>query len=172
MGRENCTTGLSPVGKPYNRPGGRGNAPLLVADATTFPPAGGLYSSLSVELTKRGFAVFYSVPRMGESPAQPDRGANAASQSAECFSCHMTLKVNPVTLTSYSSPCGRYHNPRPEGPSNLRTLRPIGPVNPKNLSLHNPSTQPAADRRPQPSGWKPVNPHAEGVFNGVSGRVK
>ena len=25
---------------------------------------------------------------------------------------------------------------------------------------------------PQPSGWKPVNPHAEGVSNGVSGRVK
>ena len=31
----------SPVGKPYNRPGGRGNAPLLVAGATTFPPGGG-----------------------------------------------------------------------------------------------------------------------------------
>ena len=27
--------------------------------------------------------------------------ASAASQSAECLSCHMTLKVNPVTLTSY-----------------------------------------------------------------------
>ena len=24
--------------------------------------------------------------------------------TAECLSCHMTLKVNPVTLTSYSSP--------------------------------------------------------------------
>ncbi len=55
MGRENRTNGLSPVGKPYNRPGGRGNAPLLVAGATTFPPAGGLYSSLCVELTKRVF---------------------------------------------------------------------------------------------------------------------
>ena len=32
-------------------------------------------------------------------------------------------------------PIGRYHNPRPEGPSNLRTFRPIGPVNPKNLFL-------------------------------------
>ena len=32
-------------------------------------------------------------------------------------------------------PIGRYHNRRPEGPSNLRTLRPIGPVNPKNLFL-------------------------------------
>ena len=28
----------------------------------------------------------------------------------------------------------RHHNPRPKGPSNLRTLRPMGPVNPKNLS--------------------------------------
>ena len=34
--------------KPYNRPAGVGNAPLLVAGATTFPPAGGLYSSLCV----------------------------------------------------------------------------------------------------------------------------
>ena len=33
--------------------------------------------------------------------AAAGKGANAASQSAECFSCHMTLKVNPVTLTSY-----------------------------------------------------------------------
>ena len=83
--------------------------------------------------------------------------ASAASQSAECLSYHMVLKVNPVTLPLCSSPpkgetthyilrvasalskcvrCaprGQYHNPRPEGPSNLRTLRPIGPVNPKNL---------------------------------------
>ena len=48
FGGENRTTGLSPVGKPYNRPAGVGNAPLLVAGATTFPPAGGLYSSLCV----------------------------------------------------------------------------------------------------------------------------
>ena len=27
------------------------------------------------------------------------------------------------------------HNPRPKGPSNLRTLRPKGPVKPKNLPL-------------------------------------
>ena len=30
-------------------------------------------------------------------------------------------------------PKGDNHNPRPEGPSNLRTLRPIGPVHLKNL---------------------------------------
>ena len=33
-----------------------------------------------------------SATACGGSPAQPERGASAASQSAECFSCHMTLK--------------------------------------------------------------------------------
>ena len=59
-------------------------------------------------------------------------------------------------------PKGRYHNPRPEGPSNLRTLRPSGRSILRTL-FHNPSTQPAAGRRPQPSGRSPVNPHTEGV---------
>ena len=57
----------------------------------------------------------------------------------------------------------RHRNPRPKGPSNLRTLRPSGrsilrtltpkvcprPIHLKNLSLYNPSTQ--------PSGRSPVN---------------
>ena len=38
--------------------------------------------------------------------------------------CHMTQKVNPVTLALYSLPDRAIHNPRPERPSNLRTLRP------------------------------------------------
>ena len=35
----------------------------------------------------------------------------------------MTLKVNPVTLTLYSSPKGRYHHP-------LNPLNLLNPVNP------------------------------------------
>ena len=38
--------------KTIQPPCGRENAPLLVAGATTFPPAGGLYSSLCVERLK------------------------------------------------------------------------------------------------------------------------
>ena len=46
-----------------------------------------------------------SAPACGGSPAWRERGeASAASQSAECFSHHMTLKANPVTLTLCSSP--------------------------------------------------------------------
>ena len=62
--------------------------------------------------------------------------------TAECLLCHMALKVNPVTLTLYSSPAGRYHNHRPERPSNLRTLRPSGRSILRTFSfitlLHNP----------------------------------
>ena len=36
------------------------------------------------------YALALFCPACGGSPAQPDRGASAASQSAECFSCHMT----------------------------------------------------------------------------------
>ena len=84
-------------------------------------------------------------------PQFPPLVVNAVSQSPACLSCHMTQKANPVTLTLYLSPpkgetthyilrvasapskcvrCaprGRYHNPRPERPSNLRTLRTFGP---------------------------------------------
>ena len=80
----------------------------------------------------------------GKSRAVGKGEANAASQSAEWLFCHMILKVNPVTLTLYSSPAGRYHHPlnllnpgrraaplshhhpRAKGPSNLRTLRTFG----------------------------------------------
>ena len=44
-----------------------------------------------------------------------------------------------------------------KGPVKLKNPPAVRPVNPKNLSLHNPSTQPAAVRRPQPSGRSPVN---------------
>ena len=82
-----------------SKPGfARGNAPLLVAGATTFPPVGDFILRYALS-DERGFAVFYSAPCIGGSPARPDRGASAASQSAGLFSCHMTLKVNPVTLT-------------------------------------------------------------------------
>ena len=85
-------------GKTIQPPCGRGNAPLLVAGATTFPPVGDFILRYALS-DERVFAVFYSAPCIGGSPVQPDRGASVASQSAELFSCHMTLKVNPVTLT-------------------------------------------------------------------------
>ena len=78
---------------------------------------------------------------------------------------HMTQTANPVTLTSYSSPCGRYHNPRPERPSNLRTLRPSGrsilrTLTPKVCprAIHNPRGQ-----RPRQT-YEPLGPKGPSIL--------
>ena len=79
-------------------------------------------------------------------PQFPPLVVNAVSQSPECVSCHMIQKVNSRNADFISIAQRAIHNPRPEGPSNLRTLRPIGPVHPKNpfpqpfssTLLHNP----------------------------------
>ena len=42
---------------------------------------------------------FILPPEQGQSGAAGKGEASAASQSAECLSCHMVLTVNPVTLT-------------------------------------------------------------------------
>ena len=56
-------------------------------------------------------------------------------------------------------PKGRYHNPRPERPSNLRTFRPNRPVNLKNLF-----SEPSEPSEPSsPIGLVHLNPHTEGV---------
>ncbi len=154
---------------------------------------------------KRMFrGVLFCPLHRGKSGAAVKGVASAASQSAEWLFCHMTLKVNPVTLTIYSSPIGRYHNPQrrrrcrplseanttflhnlrrsrapflklaakpPPPPSarravklkNLKNPRAKGPSTFSTTLFLNPFPQPAADRRPQPSGRSPVNPHAAGV---------
>ena len=79
--------------------------------------------------------------------------------------CHMTLKVNPVTLTLYSSPDRAI--PQPSARRAVKLKNPWARKGPSILRtfFRNPSTQPAAIRRPQPSGRSPVNPHTEGVSN-------
>ena len=82
-------------------------------------------------------------------------------------------KKYPVTLTSYSSPEGRYHHPRPKGPSppstqpaaagghNLQPRRgwPPSPLNLLNLlNPLNPGHAVAPKAIPQPSGQRPVKP--------------
>ena len=65
-----------------------------------------------------------------------------------------------VTLALYSSPVRAIPQPSARRAVKLTNPPAVRPVHLKNLSLHNPSTQPAAVRRPQPSGRRPVNPYA------------
>ena len=88
-------------------------------------------------------------------------GASVASQSAEYLSCHMTLKVTPVTLALYSSPDRAIPQPSArraiklknpwarKGPSILRTF-------PFSTLLHNPPPSGGHNLRPVgPSTFTP-----------------
>ena len=72
---ESYTSGTIPV------------CPPLVAGATTFPPAGGLYSSLCCERLMKGMlrGILFCPLNRGKSGAARIGGASAASQSAECY---------------------------------------------------------------------------------------
>ena len=80
----------------------------------------------SMERTNRESYISCTIPQF------PPLVVNAVSQSPECVSCHMTQKVNSRNADFISIARRAIRNPRPEGPSNLRTFRPKGPVHPKN----------------------------------------
>ena len=123
-----------------------------------------LRSALSDE---RVFAVFYSAPCIGGSPVQPDRGASVASQSAECISSYMIHNDNPVTLALYSSPDRAIPQPSgPKAPSNLRTLRPIGPVHLKNLHARRAIRHHRTRRRPGAPLPQKNSPFGESIHKG------
>ena len=182
--------------------------PPLVAGATTFPPRweachwirgsrgslriqfpchrkrGHYKAPLCCELLMKGllFRALFCPRLRGKSGAAGKEEASAASQSAECLSCHMTLEVNPVTLTLYSSPVRAIPQPSARRAVKLKNPPALRPVNPKNLFLHNPSTQPAAlaaplfiklAAKPPPPPLNPLNLLNLHARKGVSkGRVK
>ena len=80
----------------------------------------------------------------------------------------MTHKANPVTLTLCSSPVRAI--PQPSARRAVKLTNPWARKGPSILRtfFRNPSTQPAAIRRPQPSGRSPVNPHTIGVSKDIS----
>ena len=61
-------------------------------------------------------------------------GGNGEEPYSRPYGRSPVVKVLGRKAAIIIAPEGRQHNPRPERPSNLRTLRPTGPVNLKNLS--------------------------------------
>ena len=74
----------------------------LPANPVPLPPQAGALQSSAKPCTHKSLyfkhGLFCSRLR-GKSGAAGKGEASAASQSAECLSCHMTQKVNPETLT-------------------------------------------------------------------------
>jgi len=60
----------------------------------------------------------------------------------------------------------RHHNPRPERPSNLRTLRPIGPVHLKNLHARRAIRHHRIRRRPGAPLPQKNSPFGESIHKG------
>ena len=81
---------------------------------------------------RRGFTVL--PPTGGIINSLPLKGKRLTT-----FCASLTLLQNVFAVHRKAA----IHNPRPERPSNLRTLRPIGPVNLKNLFLGTLRTQDA-----------------------------
>ena len=103
------------------------------------PPQG---ETRSMERKNRESYISCTIPQF------PPLVVNAVSQSPACVSCHMTYKANPVTLTLCSSPHRAIPQPSARRAVKLKNPPAVRPVHPKNLFLHNPSTQPAAPAAP------------------------
>lgn len=83
----------------------------------------------------------FSVPRSASSvlrpvpsPQSPAPPALSLQRSASCYPLLVTAKQRCRRRRHIYSRRSRHHHPRAKGPSNLRTLRPGGPVKPENLS--------------------------------------
>ena len=111
------------------------------------PPQGHYKAPLCCELLMKGllFRALFCPRLRGKSGVAGKGEASAASQSAELFSCHMTLKANPVTLTLYSSP----ERAIPQ-PSARRAVKPKNLKNPRDEvpSTLTPQACPRAAERP------------------------
>ena len=81
------------------------------------PPQG---ETRSMERKNRESYISCTIPQF------PPLVVNAVSQSPECVSCHMAQKGKSRNADFISIARRAIHNPRPEGPSNLRTLRTFG----------------------------------------------
>jgi hypothetical protein len=112
----------------HNRASPAGNAPLLLPVATS-PPEGEILATLYFELLVRVKAERrINFPLRGKWCAAP-KGVHFHAPQARLFG--FAAERHSIKLIAAKR---RYHNPRAIGPSNLRILRPQGPVNPKNLS--------------------------------------
>jgi hypothetical protein len=137
VGGENLYNRASPDGKQANRPGGDGNAPLF--------PRSGIGGGAALAAPSRRLVFITVVPNAACTEilrcAQNDEKGGKASEKSffsgvarwrvRTGKGHFPRAEGAVLLFSRRrrvyiliAAKRRYHNPRPERPSNLRTLRP------------------------------------------------
>ena len=104
--------------------------------------------------------------------AAPGKGANAVSQSAECFSCYMTQKGQSRNVLA--SPLGEEGHEVAKGCTRVRMIMILDvDVTAEGgiikliarRAIHHPLNQPAKGR---PNPLNLLNPHTAGVSNGAA----
>ena len=171
------------MGKPYNRPDGRGNAfPLwwlapppcpvgsvsLDSQSPTAPcESSSLATPASGGTTTRAYCrdtyeesvsrCFILLPLAGEVRRSRIGGGERSEPISRMLFMPYETESKSRNADFISIVLRAIHNPRPEGPSNLRTLRPSGRSILRTF-FHNPFTQ--------PSGQRPINLHTAGVSKG------
>ena len=107
---------------------------------TPFPASRDFPSRGNEKIGGTGYCVTYDTDSQSRNVLASPLGEEGHEVAKGCTRVRMIMILD-VDVTAerrhYNThrPQGRYHNPRPKGPSNLRTLRPIGPVHLKNPPL-------------------------------------
>ena len=98
---------------------------------TPFPASRDFPSRGNEKIGGTGYCVTYDTDSQSRNVLASPLGEEGHEVAKECTRVRIIMILN-VDVTAerrhYNThrPRGRYHNPRPEGPSNLRTLRPSG----------------------------------------------
>jgi hypothetical protein len=130
-GRKTFTTGL--------RPGKTGQPPFRAMEMHPFclrhlPRRGrfALHSAfVLISISRHNIA---KTSPSGGSGALAPKGVNFHAPKARLYGFRCQRQRCRRKAATYSSPKGRYQNPRAKGPSNLRTLRTFGPLGPSTLT--------------------------------------
>ena len=123
------------MGKPYNRPDGRGNAfPLwwLAPPLSPHSVVGLWMRSHGAMSIQESIERFILPPEQGEVRRSRIGGGERSEPIRRMLIMPYDTESKSRNADFISIALRAIHNPRPEGPSNLRTLRPIGPVHLKN----------------------------------------
>jgi len=124
--------------------------PPLVAGATTFP-----HSVVGLWMLSRGamslqesIEQFILPPEQGEVRRSRIGGGERSEPIRRMPIITYDTESKSRNADFNNLRRSRHNNPRPEGPSNLRTLRPIGPVNLKNPHTAGVSSEPGPQSAP------------------------
>ena len=141
--------------------------PIGALPRTPFPASRDFPSRGNEKIGGTGYCVTYDTDSQSRNVLASPLGEEGHEVAKGLTRVRMIMILD-VDVTAerrhYNTHCPK-GNPQPSARRAVKLKNPWARKGPSILRtfFRNPSTQPAAVRRPQPSGRSPVNPHTEGV---------